>query len=135
MSSDLSIFLQYKNKAVIDYFCHHHPELTLQEAQILFNDLLAWMWFNAQRAKQGKKTYLFGPLLILDEMWHTFILHTRDYVDFSRRYFGGYFHHEIEPIGFEHVMEEEELTDYLEDCFTYLGSEWIERRFVAVLDS
>jgi hypothetical protein len=105
----------------------------VQEGLVLFTDLLSWIWLNAQRVKLGKKTYLFGPLLILDEIWHAFILHTRDYVDFSTQYWGCYFHHDIEPLGFEHVLEEEELTDYLQDCFTYLGAEWVSRRFETVL--
>ncbi|CAM2744488.1 Uncharacterized conserved protein [Legionella steigerwaltii] len=130
---DLSTLLDYKNQVVVDYFCHHHPEFSEQEVKVLFADLIAWMWLNVQRAKQGKKTYLFGPLLILDELWHAFILHTRDYVDFSMRYFKTYFHHDVEPVGQEHMMEEEELTDYLHDCFVYLGSGWVTRCFATAL--
>lgn len=62
-------------------------------------------------------------------MWHSFILHTRDYIDFSMKYFGEYFHHDVEPVGFEHVLDEEELADYLQDCFQYLNKGWVERRF------
>ncbi|QMT61252.1 hypothetical protein [Legionella sp. PC997] len=129
----LSELLGYKNNTVVKHFCSHHPNFSEPEGQALFADLLAWMWLNVHRAKQGKKTYLFGPLLILDELWHTFILHTRDYVDFSMRYFDCYFHHDVEPSGQEHVMEEVELTDYLQDCFAYLGSEWVSRRFATAL--
>ncbi len=129
MNSELSLQLQYKNTSVVTSFCHDHPEYSLVESQVLFDDLLGWMWLNQQRHKMGKKTYLFGPLLILDEMWHTFILHTRDYVEFSMRYFGEYFHHEVEPVGFEHLVEEDELTDFLDDCFLYLDEAWVERRF------
>lgn len=129
MNSDLSELLRYQNTAVVTYFCHHHPEFSAFEAQVLFEDLLGWMWLNKQRAHQGKKTYLFGPLLILDELWHAFILHTRDYLDFSLRYFDSYFHHDVEPVGLEHIMEEDELRDYLQDCFNFLGEEWVARRF------
>ncbi|HIF0223578.1 TPA: hypothetical protein ACXYKD_000477 [Legionella anisa] len=131
---NLSALLDYKNKAVLNHFRQRHPEFSEQESQVLFADLLSWMWLNMQRAKQGKKTYLFGPLLILDELWHSFILHTRDYIDFSIHYFDTYFHHDVEPIGQEYVMEEDELNDYLHDCFTYLGSEWVTRRFAPALN-
>lgn len=131
MSPDLLILLQYENTTVVSHFCHYHPEFSLSETQELFKDLLAWMWLNKQRNLQGKKTYLFGPLLPLDELWHTFILHTRDYISFSETYFGEYFHHEVEPPGFEHIVEEDELTDFLQDCFVYLDSSWVERRFSA----
>lgn len=131
MSSELAELLRYGNTSVIHYFCHHHPEYSFEQGQVLFEDLLAWMWLNKQRNKAGKKTYLFGPLLVLDEMWHTFILHTRDYFDFSMCYFDSYFHHDIEPVGFEHMLDEEELNDFLEDCFIYLNQEWVERRFAS----
>lgn len=129
MHPELSAVLAYQNTSVVSYFCHHHPEYTEQEGQILFSDLLGWMWLNKQRALQNKKTYLFGPLLEIDHLWHAFILHTQDYVNFSMEFFGAYFHHDIEPVGYEHMMEEDELRDYLGDCFHYLGEEWVARRF------
>lgn len=125
----LDDILTYQHDDLIGYFCHHHPSYSFLEAKELFSDLLAWMWLQQQRQSMGKKTYLFGPLLVLDDMWHVFILHTRDYMTFCERYFGEYFHHEIEPIGSEHQVEEDELTDFLEDCFNYLGASWVERRF------
>ena len=133
MINELSELLAYSNPAVISSFCEKHPSFSKDEAQELFSDLLAWMWLNALREKDLKKTYLFGPLLILDELWHSFILHTRDYVAFSMRYFGEYFHHEVEPIGEEHQVEEDELTEFLEDCFRYLGEAWVKRRFKQIL--
>ena len=129
MTLDLPVLLQYKNEQVVTHFCHSHPEFSLREARQLFEDLLAWMGLSWQRTILGKKTYLFGPLLIMDEMWHTFILHTQDYFHFSMTYFGEYFHHHVEPIGFEYVLEEDELTDFVQDCFKYLNTEWVERRF------
>lgn len=132
ISSQLEL-QHYQNPKLITYFCHHHPEYSQDEAEQLFADLLSWMWLNLQRGKLGKKTLLFGPLLVLDELWHAFILHTRDYCEFSSRYFGGYFHHDIEPIGEEHQVTEEELRDYLQDCFTYLDAEWVTRRFSTAL--
>ncbi|KGP64221.1 hypothetical protein EP47_03990 [Legionella norrlandica] len=131
MKYTLSNLLNYKNEKIIAHFCHSHPEYSANEGRVIFEDLLAWMWLNEQRHSLGKKTHLFGPLLIMDEMWHSFILHTRDYFDFSMKYFGDYFHHNVEPLGFEHVLEEGELADYLEDCFKYLSKEWVERRFSA----
>ncbi len=34
-------------------------------------------------------------IVILDEMWHTFILFTNDYADFCNQFFGHYIHHGI----------------------------------------
>ncbi|TAL64273.1 MAG: hypothetical protein EPN84_03650 [Legionella sp.] len=133
MKTDLKQLLSYKNYQVLAYFCHHHPDYSLEEGQQLFEDFLAWIWLNLQRSQQGKKTLLFGPLLVLDELWHAFILHTRDYHDFCLDYLGAYFHHDIEPIGFEHHLQEDELSDFLEDCFLYLDEAWVNRRFAGAL--
>lgn len=122
--------LSYENERVVDYFCHLNPAYTREESKTLFKDLLAWIWLNLQREKLGKKSYLFGPLLQLDAMWHAFILHTQDYSDFCWTYLGHFFHHEVEPPGKEHSINEYELRDYLEDCIAYINQDWVTRRFL-----
>lgn len=129
MTVMLSDLLAYKNQAVVNQFCYYHKQYSLSDGEQLFQDLLAWLWLKYQRQKKKQSTYLFGPLLILDELWHTFILHTRAYTDFSLHYFGEYLHHDPEPAGFEYVLNEEELTEYINDCFNYLDTAWVERRF------
>ncbi len=125
----LARVLQYKNTAVVNSFLQQNPGFTTARAELLFQDLRAWMWLAAQRKTQGKKTLLFGPLLALDSIWHVFILHTRDYMKFSEHYFGEYFHHDIEPVGHEHFLEEEECFIFLEECMDHLGEAWVERCF------
>ncbi|WED43637.1 hypothetical protein [Legionella cardiaca] len=129
----LSELLAYENARVVHYFCHYHPEFNFVQGQRLLNDFLAWMWLNAYRKNTNRHTYLFGPLLILDKLWHAFILHTDDYVSFCQHYFGEYFHHHIEPLGMEHELTPDELADFLSDAYDYLGREWIERYFIALL--
>jgi hypothetical protein len=129
----LKVLLLYKNESVLTRFCHLHPQYSLQDGEQLFQDLLAWLWLKNERAKHNKPTYLFGPLLVLDELWHLFILHTRDYTDFSLNYFGEYVHHDPEPVGFEHYLNEDELKDYLTDCFLHLEASWVERCFAGAL--
>jgi hypothetical protein len=38
-------------------------------------------------------------------------------------------HHQIEPPGFEHELTTEEPADFLNDCFEYLGADWVSRYF------
>lgn len=125
----LNALLGYKNPTVTRYFTHHHPEVNQEAAEQLFQDLLAWLWLNAYRKQQHKQTWFFGPLLLMDAMWHAFILHSREYHAFCQNYFGDYFHHEVETPGFEHELQPDELADYLKDCFEYLGDEWVQRHF------
>lgn len=125
----LSDLIQYKNERLIHYFCHHNPAVSKQEGKQLLRDLLAWMWLSAYRQTKQRATYFFGPLLKLDIFWHSFILHTRDYLSFCQHYFGEYIHHNVEAPGFEHQLTPEELSDFLNDCFEYLGEEWVNRYF------
>ncbi|MGQ3891353.1 hypothetical protein [Legionella sp. CNM-4043-24] len=118
---------------VADYFCHHNPGYSKAEAQQLFKDLRAWMWLSFRRRQQQKDTWLFGPLLELDKLWHAFILHTREYSAFCQTHFGQYFHHDIETIGAEHQQDPEELSDFLHDCYEYLGEDWVNRYFAEAL--
>lgn len=129
----LSDLLAYENEQIVRYFCHHYPAFSYEQAKQLFTDLLAWMWLNAYRRTSNRPSYLFGPLLSLDEMWHCFILHTRTYFSFCEHYFNDYFHHEIEPIGFEHQLSPDELADFLNDCFDHLDETWIYRYFTPIL--
>nr|WP_025385760.1 hypothetical protein [Legionella oakridgensis] len=132
-SPKLSELLAYKNQRVIQYYCHYHIEVTPEQANQLFTDLLAWLWLNVYRQLNNRRTYLFGPLLLLDDLWHAFILHTRDYYAFCIHFFDAYIHHEIETPGAEHELSAEELADFLQDCFEHLGEEWVLRYFSSLL--
>ena len=129
----LSELLVYENQQVVRHFCHCHPAFSYEQGKELFTDLLGWMWLNAYRQKSNRPTYLFGPLLNLDEIWHSFILHTRDYSNFCHTYFDDYLHHNVELVGFEYELSSEELTEFLNDCFDHLGEGWINRNFTAAL--
>jgi hypothetical protein len=128
-SVPLSQLMTYENASVIDQFCHHYPEVTRQQAQQLFRDLLGWMWLSLHRKVSARQTWLFGPLLELDKVWHIFILHTRDYASFCATHFGQFFHHDFETIGQEYLQSPDELADFLRDCFEHLGEDWVNRHF------
>ena len=130
----LKELLLYQNNQVVHYFCHHHSNFSLQQGQQLFTDLLGWMWLTIYRKTITRHTFLFGPLLDMDSMWHAFILHTRDYQHFCDTNFGDYFHHDIEPPGHEHGLSADELADFLKDCFEFLGEEWVERHFALAFE-
>ncbi|KTD21258.1 hypothetical protein Llon_1356 [Legionella londiniensis] len=129
MLPPMNELLAYRNEHVVHYYCYHHPETTEDEARQLLNDLLGWIWLKIYRNKAQRRTYLFGPLLPIDAMWHAFILHTRDYHLFCTRFFGDYIHHDIEPPGREYHLKPDELQDFLNDCFQFLGDEWVHRYF------
>lgn len=125
----LAQLLAFQNQRVVAYYCHHHSTVTLTESQQLFQDLMGWMWLHQYRKSRQLKTWLFGPLLAVDAMWHSFILHTRDYHAFCEQFFNEYFHHDIEPPAEAHELEPDELASFLGDCMEFLGEAWVDRYF------
>ncbi len=65
------------------------PGLTLKDCQLVAQALrqffLAYL--------QGGKQPVSMPSQVVDELWHEFILFTRNYEVFCRRAFGGFLHH------------------------------------------
>jgi len=132
---DLHRVLLYRNDAVIRQFCLEHPEKSAEQAQQIFQDLLAWLWLSVDRTQRQLQTHMIAPLTELDNMWHAFILHTRLYTAFCEEYFQRYLHHEVEQAGNEYTMTTDELSAFLSECYDYLGEAWILRNFSSVLQA
>lgn len=125
----LSQVLAYENISIINRFCFENPETSAEQAQQIFQDLLAWLWLCVSRKQRQLNTHMIGPLAMLDKMWHVFILHTQSYAEFCQQYFNYFLHHEVEPIGNEYVMPTEELSIFLSDSYDHLGEAWLLRNF------
>ncbi|MEC5384362.1 hypothetical protein VVD49_01435 [Uliginosibacterium sp. H3] len=67
----------------------HHPQLTLKDCQLVSKGLrqffLAYL--------KGGRQYVSMPSQVADDLWHEFILYTRNYQQFCRKAFGGFLHH------------------------------------------
>ena len=67
----------------------HHPQLSLKDCQLVAQGLR--QFFLAHLKSGGK--FISMPSQVVDDMWHEFILYTRDYEQFCRRAFGHMLHH------------------------------------------
>jgi len=65
------------------------PELSLKECQLVSHGLR--QFFLAYRKSGGK--YVSMPSQVADDLWHEFILYTRNYQAFCRKAFGKFLHH------------------------------------------
>ncbi|MDR3605948.1 MAG: hypothetical protein P4M08_01050 [Oligoflexia bacterium] len=99
MSSGLSEVLSYQNDELVHRFAEDF-KLSFSDAQEIFLETKRWLWLCArQRDAIQKKQPVpaFIPLLseayVIDLMWHTFLLFTKDYAEFCDRYFGFFIHH------------------------------------------
>jgi hypothetical protein len=96
--STLEEVLSYQHPDLIARFVeeHHVPESYAQE---LFAETKKWLWLCNTNSLEGAK----APLIIypfmgaLDEMWHSFILFSKDYATFCNDFFGEFIHHSPTP--------------------------------------
>ena len=117
----------FKNHTVIDSFCNS-LNVDKDFADIIFSDLMRFFWLSNSFEDEDLKT-IDTPIIIIDEMWHTYILHTKEYFHFCEKFFGRYIHHtpvvekskSIKPL--QEVLQEKrrrytKIYDYLgEDIF------------------
>ena len=94
--------LSYKHPELIARFCSIYS-ITEEEAEEVFDILKLWLWLGHEKVFEDQSPdiqstafssmIIDSPLLIMDEMWHNFILFTKDYFEFCLKYFGYYIHH------------------------------------------
>lgn len=76
----------YKNAPVVLRFANRH-EVSLERAQELFEKMKQFL------ANYMENPQADSPSREIDEIWHMFILHTKDYAEFCSKYFGMFLHH------------------------------------------
>jgi hypothetical protein len=84
--TSLDRLLGYRNPEVIDRFVEA-TGIPAKEARPIFRELLRYLWFNIEAETP------VNPVSVIDEMWHAFLVYTRDSGAFSKRYFGAMLHH------------------------------------------
>jgi hypothetical protein len=98
----LSTLLSYTNPKVLDRYYKDYPDNQLSAAEA-FQDLMRYLWLSgklkreASEAQDGKKpdffAYIFPVMKEMDDMWHTFLLFTRDYREFCHQHFDAFLDH------------------------------------------
>ncbi|MEW6167389.1 MAG: hypothetical protein AB1651_06795 [Pseudomonadota bacterium] len=89
--STLEAVLSYRNDNVLDSFCESF-EVSREDAEDIFRETLRFLWLSTNYRAEFLQS-IDRPILIIDEMWHTFILFTKEYHEFCSRMFGHYMHH------------------------------------------
>ncbi len=87
--------LNYKNEDVIFRFLKIY-NITEKESLLLFEETKKWLWLCYKATEPGTKipVLIDDSMLIIDEMWHNFILFTNDYKNYCIDKFGFYIHHQ-----------------------------------------
>jgi len=85
-TATLDALLAYKNEEVVARFCKQWST-SRAEGRRIFTDLMRFLWLT------GSTNEHLSPVWVVDEMWHMFLVYTRDYARFCSRYFGHMIHH------------------------------------------
>ena len=92
----LKSVLKYRNTAVVTRYLKDFGG-TEKEAAVVFRETLKWLYLGnhslSTNPKHPVQCFINSELIKIDDMWHTFILFTRDYTDFCTEHFGRYIHH------------------------------------------
>ena len=128
--TNLNRATSYRNDAVVGRFAQKH-NISEEKAQEIFEETCKWLWLKAKASQEASAPELpmfeNGYLEKIDEMWHTFLLYTKDYTGFCHRLLGQYVHHTPSKGGDgDNPVELELMIEYVID---HLGVETARRWF------
>lgn len=76
-------------KGLFEKLRERHPTLTMKDCQLVSQGLRQ---FFLGHLKSGRK-YVAMPSQVADDLWHEFILYTKNYEEFCKHGFGRFLHH------------------------------------------
>jgi len=124
-SVGIADLLLYRHEGVIRRFARLHG-VSWQRAEALFVETLKWLWL----ARQAREEAVPGLVLSIhpeiggiDEMWHVFLLFTRDYAAFCEKYLGGFVHHDPAPDGPRETVDTDAFSAELGALYGFVHDE------------
>lgn len=141
----LDSLLAYKNPAVLRLYIQNYPTHFLS-AEVAFEEVLKYLWLS-QKNKMDlidrpedpslpEGIIMLRSMREIDDMWHEFILFTKDYTEFCDHYFGEYLHHLpniLDNAPIERQEIEQEVKKLVPYVYESLGEESTRRWYAAYL--
>jgi hypothetical protein len=93
---------QYQSDGVIRKF-RDEWSVSEPEAKVIFDETKKFLFLAHHAQQQCISFEIDESILIIDKMWHTFILFTSEYSEFCNRFFGRMLHHV--PFCRDHLVE------------------------------
>lgn len=137
-AAGLAELLRYRHEGVVCRFMRVHG-VTRERAEELFVETLKWLWL-ARRAREARPAGLVlamhTEIRAIDEMWHVFLLFTRDYAALCDAHLGGFVHHDPAPDGQREELDEAAFAAELTALYSFVDEElgeatlraWFEER-------
>jgi hypothetical protein len=138
---NLKCLMNYKNNKILLRYDKDYPAAKMGSKEA-FKELMKYIWLHykheAEKKISNNKALNFSCLIHeemidIDNMWHTFLLFTKDYHAFCNDYLDGIFLHH-DPIGAseEKVLYDnydQELSLYLSYIYDNLGEDTVLKWF------
>ena len=138
---DLDKITSYREPGVLRKFCRDFPA-DAANAEKHFVELMKYLWLaQKQRIDQEARPddeslrfllAIYDDMIPVDNMWHCFILSTRDYQRFCETFFGRFMHHipdaleDLPPTKEQFAADLEKFASYV---FDNLGAETLRTWF------
>jgi hypothetical protein len=109
--------LKYRNPRVVKHFTNYYFNFSPKEADDIFIEMIRWLWL-CSKAYQDRRSgnpvvpktmNIQSGMIVLDLIWHIFIIHTRDYAEFCDKHFGEMIHHS--PANSDYIPPEQNETE------------------------
>ncbi len=141
---ELAKLLTYSNLHILKRYEQDYPNNRLSPEEAL-QELLKFFWLsqklkleqkNAQNNSQvialNFEAAIHEEMKEIDDMWHTFLLFTKDYMSFCEHYFGDFIHHS--PTTDDSAISspeeyEKDLENYLSYIYDNLGEATVRKWF------
>jgi hypothetical protein len=137
-ATSLAEFLRYRHDGVVRRFMRVHG-VAQERAEAVFVETLKWLWLT-RRAREARPEGLVlavhPEIGAIDEMWHVFLLFTRDYAAMCDAHLGGFVHHNPAPEGPPEAVDEAAFAAELSALYGFVYDElgeatlraWFEER-------
>jgi hypothetical protein len=113
-----------EDQIILEGFMQRYA-VSREDAEEILQETKKWLWLASEniKEKQGFRLFIDNSLLIMDEMWHNFILHTRVYQKFCHEKLNLFIHHEPTPAsekirGFDSAEEKQKYQNGQEELFS-----------------
>jgi len=140
----LTHLLTYHNKNVLERYAMDYPNNHLS-AEEAFQELMKFFWLSLKHKAEklcaptnAELDFICGihnEMEEIDDMWHTFLLFTKEYVAFCKEYLGVFFHHSPttneQKIEVTHQDFAIDFSKFLSFVYDHLGEETVQKWFGA----
>jgi hypothetical protein len=136
----LESLLSYRHPHVLQRFQKEY-NYTPEAADLIFEDLMRFFYLGHRNQQlilagecQNHCVAIYTPMSAIDDLWHTFLLFTRDYAEFSQEYLGYFLHHAPNVDEMPITDDPVRLQQFLELVYDELGEDTFVRWFSDCLE-